>query len=188
MNTYNDNQYWAMFHKMNYYKKISSTDLGVIKNDYLYGRISNINLTKRFGWIGNNIYFSDSNILVNFDKLKVGDLVEFINIEPINPKKRKGQAKIINIVNTEQIIQKTNNTPKTDINSSENNTKKPCLFCNQSTMRANKNKMLGHLGALKEGNVKNPCEKLKKFYNKEFKDLSIEEKIDIIKRVDELYK
>jgi hypothetical protein len=38
----------------------------------------------------------------------------------------------------------------------KNTKKKPCPFCNTNTMREKKEKMLGHLGALDNNNVKFP--------------------------------
>jgi hypothetical protein len=70
----------------------------------------------------------------------------------------------------------------------KNTKKKPCPFCHTNTMREKKEKMLGHLGALDNNNVKFPCENLKRKYKKEFKDLDETQKAEIFRIVDELYK
>ena len=62
LDTYNGNQYWSMFHKMNNYKKQLSNinnNFSFIKNDYLYGNVTNLNKIKKYGLIGNNIYFNN---------------------------------------------------------------------------------------------------------------------------------
>jgi len=188
-----EKQYWSVVNKnkiiqyeLNKIKDSQSLNFETfIKNNFLYGIISKINKFDRYGWIGDNIYFNEQNINYDFNKLNNGDLVEFINIEPVDPKKRKGQAIIVNKINKINQIKEESNIPTVKIKLKVD-TKKPCPFCT-SVVRAKKNKMLGHLGALESNNVKFPCESLYRHYNNVYKDLDDSDKNHIIKMVNDLY-
>ena len=234
-NKIDERKYWSVIQK----KKTIQNELdkiknslnykGIIKNNYLNGIVSRIDKKKGNVWIGNNIYFNKKYSFsdnIDFNQIKEGDFLEFANIEPIDPSKRKGQAFIIrkidifsfnsgndnsnildidldinmpqNYKNIDNESDSGNSTQSNELLSIPNkktikkkknpvNNKKPCPFCNTNTMREKKEKMLGHLGALENNNVKYPCDGLRKKYKKEFKDLNGTQKAEIFRMVDELY-